>query len=95
MRTTIMRALRFLVTVDRDKRIDRHIDYFGGGAALAAGVPRERRIHRHRPLDTKVQYPTRVQPRTVMHEEDAACMGQQAPTRTPAPLRVKEEGHEF
>jgi hypothetical protein len=45
VRTTITRALRFLVTVDRDKRIDRHIDYFG--AALAAGVPRDRRIHRH------------------------------------------------
>src|SRR4030095_8477112 len=25
------------------------------------------------PLDTKVQYPTRVRPRTVMYEEDAAC----------------------
>ena len=42
MRTTFTRALRFLVTVDRDKRIDRHIDYFGSGAALAVGVSRDR-----------------------------------------------------
>ena len=52
MRTTITRALRFLVAVDRGKRIDRHIDYFGGGAALAAGVPRPTDTP---PLDTKVQ----------------------------------------
>jgi len=45
MRTTITRALRFLVTVDRDKRIDRHIDYFGSGAALAVGVSRDRGTH--------------------------------------------------
>ena len=42
MRTTLTRALRFLVTVDRDKRIDRHLDYFGSGAALAVGVSRDR-----------------------------------------------------
>ena len=39
MRTTITRALRFLVTVDRDKRIDRHIDYFGSPAFAAGATP--------------------------------------------------------
>jgi len=42
IRTKIMRAFLFLVPVDRDKRIDRHIDYFGS-PALAAGVTADRR----------------------------------------------------
>ena len=46
LRTSITRALRFLVAVDHGKRIDRHIDYFGSGAALAVGVPRDRGTHR-------------------------------------------------
>jgi hypothetical protein len=39
-------ALLFLVPIDRGKRIDRHIDYFGSGA-LASGSSRDR-LARHR-----------------------------------------------
>jgi len=42
MSTRVMRAFLSLVPVDGDKRIDRHIDYFGSGAALAVGVSRDR-----------------------------------------------------
>jgi len=41
-----MRAFLSLVPVDGDKRIDRHIDYFGSGAALTVGIPRHRPTHR-------------------------------------------------
>jgi hypothetical protein len=46
MRTRIMRPLLVLAAVDRGKRSDRHIDYFGSGAALAVGIPRDRPTHR-------------------------------------------------
>ena len=52
MRTRIMRAFLFLVPVDGDKRIDRHIDYFGSPALAAGGTPRPADTP---PLDTKVQ----------------------------------------
>ena len=42
MSTRIVRAFLSLVPVDGDKRIDRHIDYFGS-PALAAGVTPDRR----------------------------------------------------
>jgi hypothetical protein len=44
MSMPIMRAFLSLVPVDGDKRIDRHIDYFGS-PALAAGVTPDRRTH--------------------------------------------------
>jgi len=42
-----MRAFLSIVSRDRGKRIDRHIDYFGSGAATAG-------VFRVSPLDTKV-----------------------------------------
>ena len=44
MSTRVMRAFLSLVPVDGDKRIDRHIDYFGS-PALAAGATPDRRTH--------------------------------------------------
>ena len=43
----VMRAFLSLVTRDRGKRIDLHIDYFGSGAVTASFFPAS-------PLDTKV-----------------------------------------
>jgi hypothetical protein len=47
LRARIERAFVFLVAGDRGKRIDRHIDYFGGGAVTASAGHTS-------PLDTKV-----------------------------------------
>jgi len=45
MSTRVMRAFLSLVPVEGDKRIDRHIDYFGS-PALAAGATPGRRTPR-------------------------------------------------
>lgn len=45
LRARLVHALLFLVRIDRAKRIDRHIDYFGSGA-LAAGSSRDRLARR-------------------------------------------------
>jgi hypothetical protein len=39
LRARLVRALLFLVPIDRGKRIDRHIDYFGSGALAAGSAP--------------------------------------------------------